>query len=51
MAATRVADDNGAPTDPTLGKETARSAEDDAAAAATKRDAFEGVEATKVSSF
>ena len=53
MAATRAADDDGAPPDPTLAKETARSAEDDAAAAATKRDACEGIEATKanVSSF
>ena len=39
MVAARAANDNGAPPDPTLAKETSRSAEDDAAAAATKQDA------------
>ena len=51
MAAAQAADNDGATPDPALAKEIARSAEDDAAAAATKRDAYEGIRATKLSYF
>ena len=50
MVAARAADD-GAPPDPKLAKETARSSEDDATATVIKRDTCKGIKATKVSSF